>query len=196
MTYLFSTAGRRRIYDANQIAFTTPAKHPSRVLSRHDLFYITKGGFDIALGNEIICAKRDNVVVLPAGIFHRGISECEENTRTLWLLMEEEEGDGLFDGNDSGSTADSIPLPGLIDAFGHPEILKRFEKILMSHLNGDETRASAYTTLLLCDLYDACSAKESRTVLAEEIRRYINLNLNSAISNTGYAIPTAVMGDT
>ena len=57
----------------------------------------------------------------------------------------------------------------------------------MSHLNGDETRASAYTTLLLCDLYDACSAKESRTVLAEEIRRYINLNLNSAISNTGIA---------
>ena len=190
VTYQFNTSVRRRIYDANRMVYHVPTTHPTRTLTRHDLFYVTKGSFTIGLGDQTIRAGRDSVVILPARICHRGIDDCEADTKTLWILMEEEQGDGVYSYSDAHETDEALLLPPCIDASGFPRILKYFEKILLSHIDGDRDRASAYTSLLLCELHDATLAKEPNILLAEQIRQTINLNLNKPVSNTDIAEKT------
>ncbi len=190
MTYQFSTVMLRRVYDANRMVYRIPTPHPTRTLTRHDLFYVTKGSFTIELDGQEIRAGKDSVVILPAGICHKGTEDCEADTKTLWILMEEEKGDGIFRYSSFQQTNGTLRLPPCVDASGFPNILKYFEKILLSHIDGDETRASAFTSLLLCELYDATLAGEPNIQLAEEIRQMINLNLNRNISNSDIAEKT------
>jgi len=187
MSYLFNAAARRRIYDVNRVAYHIPAPHPSRVLSRHDLFYITSGSFSIALDNQIIHAGRDHVVILPADIYHEGIDNCEPDTHTLWILMEKEEADAREERNGPVHNQDILSLPFCIDVSGRPEIRKLFEKILLAHIDGNANRESAYMTLLLYELFDASERKEPGLILAEEIRHMISLALNENLSNVQIA---------
>ena len=183
-TYQFNTNVRRRIYDSSRIVYHVPTPHPTRILSRHDLFYVTKGSISVKLGDLNLHSGKDTVFILPAGILHEGTENCEINTQTLWILMEEEEKDGPSKYDISQNSEESLRLPPCIDASGFPKILEYFEKILITNAEGDKNRASAYMALLLCELHDASLAKERNIHLAEEIRQIINQNLNNKVSNS------------
>jgi len=182
MTCIFDTTVCRRIHSANRTLYQQPCYHPSRLLTRHDIFYIIEGGFKIGLGDDIIDGKKDGVVILPANVWHIGLEECAPGTQTLWILMESEENDATLLSSPE-KTQTTIPLPPYIDASGNPDIWNYFKKILLSYVDGDENRSSAYMTLLLCDLYDISHKPEQHMILADEIRHIINMNLYRNITN-------------
>ena len=182
MNCLLNTAVKRRIHDINRVTFHVPVPHPTRLLAEHDLFYVTKGSFVIEAGGQLIRAERDDVVLLPAGVRHRGTENCEADTRTLWMLLEAEAGDAFDETGTGEKTEDLLPLPLIIDASGRPEILHMFENILLYWVSGEKNRASAAVTLLLYQLNELGGTAE-RPPLAEKIRQEVLLNLNRKITN-------------
>lgn len=187
MKYSFNCSVCRRIYQANRMACRTPVPHPTRILGRHDLLYILSGSYTVEVCNRTYHASKDHVLILPAGILHEGVKNCDADTQTLWLLMEKEAGDCCISYSDDHQNDGLIPVSLLIDASDHPNIRKYFEKLLLSHINGDKNRASAFSTLLLCELYDADQNKNSQLLLAESIKKKIDININVSISNADIA---------
>ncbi len=187
MKYRFDTSARRKIYNANRVACITPAPHPTRILAHHDIFYILSGGYTVEVCDQIIKAGKDDVLILPAGILHKGTENCLPNTQTIWLLMEKEENDACIDDTDNATDGEVLPISFSVNASASPSIRKLFEKILLAHINDDRIRSSAYSSLLLCELYDADRKKDSQLLLAEEIKKKIDLSSNLNISNAEIA---------
>ena len=187
MTCIFNVNTNRKILEANRNTYINPILHPTRTMKNHDFFYVSEGRWSVGIGNVIINAKKDSVVILPAGVMHYGISKCDAGTRTLFFHAALASGDGYTDRSTPENKENKIYLESHIDASNKPTVKKYFENILISRTKEDDIRASAWFSLLLCELYDASHTKDTNSLLAYRIKDIIDNDLSADISNKALA---------
>lgn len=183
MICIFDVNTNRKILEANRNTYTNPILHPTRIMECHDFFYLSEGSWSVSIEDEIIYAKKDSVVILPAGVAHHGVNKCQTGTRTLFLHAAVANGDGYSDGSTTEAKENKKFLKNYIDASKRPMIKKCFENIMASYAKKEDLRASAWFSLLLCELYEETHVKDTNSVLAYKIKDIIDTDLGSAISN-------------
>ena len=73
MSSVFKITSRRKVYIANQNFFHIPTVHPSRTVDNHIISYVIKGGWQLKIGDEVINAKNDSVLIQPANVPRFGL---------------------------------------------------------------------------------------------------------------------------
>jgi len=160
----FSLSCRHRVDAANYMSYEIPEYHPDRTMEVHDLIYILEGEWVIAQEDERFEAKRDDVVILRAGAHHYGVAPCSRGTKTMFLHICREPGDGTQEA--------SVAVKNHINTTGKPEIRRLFEKIILAKSEKEEQKASVYFDALLYELEERSSEDEDRG-LAGKIRNLI-----------------------
>lgn len=168
----------RQISSANHITMIHPTQHPNRVLEEHDFLYILDGTWEIGEelpdGNaqERFLMHTDDLLILPAGRHHYGISPCSPNNRHMYIhakpLEGERDANTVFSGSlqpldpTSGSTGDSAQqglamFPSLIPCQTSPGIRSLFEEIISESWSSSRLKTqklSLLFNLLLCSLLE------------------------------------------
>lgn len=183
----FNTLINHTIVAADRNVYVSPTLHSDRKLTVHDLIYITNGEFEIGLDNQIYTAKKDDVLILPAHIFHFGIKPCSPQTKTMYIHASCEKNDGYFTGKKRILSDNCISLNPLIKTGENIQVKNLFIEIVNLYNRGMALRASAYFTLLLCELYDCDDNKTKRQKIAYQVRNIIDNNLYENFSNNEIA---------
>lgn len=187
MTCIFNVNTNRKILEANRNTYINPILHPTRTMKNHDFFYVSEGRWSVSIGNEIINAKKDSVVILPAEVMHYGISKCDAGTRTLFFHASSVNGDGYTDSSTPEKSENRTYIETHIDASNNPNIKKYFENILLSHAEKEDICASAWFLLLLCELYKTSHKKDNGSILAYNMKSIIDNDIAVNISNKALA---------
>lgn len=168
MLYRFSVTDARRVQAANYLCLRSPRIHETRKLDFHDFIYMIDGEWDLALGREIYHMKPNDLLVLPAGMTHRGISLCSPNTQIFYLHIYPEDGDGANDtANDPN---DGVSFNNFISTENYPHV-----KLLIEHLvqlKNAPTVSTAYVNTLLYELGSITQNNDGRS-LAGQIKNYL-----------------------
>ncbi len=170
MQISFSHTPSHKITTANVNFYATPFTHPARTLSEHDFIYILEGEWEFQLGNERLRAQKDALLILGAGIPHRGISPCAPKTKTMYFHVSADALDG---------TGAGFLLQSEYTACGRG-IKKLFSEIVQAHLSGNTKKADRLFQVLLCDLE---SVATEGTDVAEAIKHAIHVSPERFISN-------------
>ena len=179
----------RRISSANYITMIHPTLHPDRVLSEHDFLYMLDGTWEI--GEELPAAasrpgevpvrdtfqlRSDDLLILPAGRHHFGITPCSPHNRHMYIhaipLEAERTANPLFSGSSweaasflseilpalpAGAQDRPAVFSSLIHCQGAPRIRTLFEEIISESWGASplkEQKLSLLFNLLLCALLE------------------------------------------
>lgn len=167
MLYRLSITEQRRIQWANQISFQTPHVHETRRLDVHDFLYLLEGEWEIALGKETYRMKPHDVLLLPAGMLHSGISACAPNTRLLYFHIYPEAGDGE---DTTPAMGEFVYLNNFFNAEDFPHIQALF--LRLAEIKNTPTLSTAYVNTLLYEM-GAVSKSGEVPSLAWQIREYL-----------------------
>ncbi|MBR2616866.1 MAG: helix-turn-helix domain-containing protein [Clostridia bacterium] len=170
MQISFSFTPSHKITTANVNFYATPFTHPARTLIEHDFIYILEGEWGFQLGAEKYLAKKDTLLILGAGIPHRGVSPCAPKTKTMYFHVSAD----ALDGADFG-----FLLQSEYTACGRG-IKKLFSEIVQAFLAGNAKKADRLFQVLLCDLE---SLDIQGTDVADAIKHAIHANPERFLSN-------------
>ena len=177
MPYRLSITGTRKLQRSNQLQFKTPHIHETRTLDFHDFFYVIEGEWCVALENEVLSLKADDVVFLPAKITHRGVSPCAPNTGIIYFHIYPEAGDG-FDSTEPDAS-EYVMINHLTSTESAPHIRALFQGL--THIKSDSTLATAYVNTILYEL-SRISRSTDKPSLARQIKDYL-LNTSGIPTN-------------
>lgn len=183
MLCLFQNQKVHHVVSANRNTYLHPLMHSTRIMKEHDFIYIVEGEWELGLGSEMIHAKKDDVIVLPANVLHYGIKPCLENTKTIYIHVSVEAGDGYIGSLPSNISPFLTPVETCISSQNNPNVRKYFEQVYLSKMENDENSASAWFMLLLCELSKQIRIKETKMGIAERIRSILISGLNDNVSN-------------
>lgn len=164
--------GFREISSANHITLVNPTLHPDRIMTEHDFLYILSGTWEIGEDGVCYSMRSDDLLILPAGRHHYGISPCSPNNRHMYIHAKPLENDGT---GDEGSACFS----SLIHCGGNPRIRDLFEEIIAQQWSDSRLRTqklSLLFNLFLCELLeqqDRPAASQRSRNIPEEISRQI-----------------------
>ena len=183
MGSIFHIEKNREIVIASQNKFITPVKHPSRTINEHIISYVTKGGWVLSVGNELIRAKSDTVFIQPANIPHTGLKNCPAGTHTLFIHFSKVPEDRYISNENYSFDNQHIYINNFIDAKNNPEIKKTLIKTIEEHAKGNHLKASAYLNILLCELSEGSTSDNSNYALAMNIKKTIINDISENLSN-------------
>ena len=193
MSVYFHFLQNRQIVSANHITMIHPTPHPDRMLKEHDFLYMLDGTWEIGEEyptggpKETFRMRSDDLLILPAGRHHYGISPCSPHNRHMYIHVKplSEELTANTDASIAASAAPGLPPDGLtafsslIHCQDAPRIRSLFEEIISeSWTDSDlkEQKLSLLFNLLLCELQEQQEKGESLSgaaTLAEEVSRLI-----------------------
>ncbi len=183
MGNIFNLNTNRQIIIASQNIFTTPVKHPSRMLNEHIISYVSKGCWKLDIGGEIINAKNDYVFIQPAEIAHIGLKNCPAGTHTLFVHFSVASGDKYINAQTYPTDESCVYINNLVDTKNNPEIKKTLVKVLEEHAKGNSLKASSYLNILLCELSESTIYDKSKYALATNIKQMLATSTNKNFSN-------------
>lgn len=186
MEYCFDMDSPRTMQVAQFCYFDKPIPHPSRIMSVHDFIYMINGEWSIGIGKERYTLRRNEVLFLPANLYHYAIGDCTPNTHTIYFHVYASSGDAPALPNASGSMApdSQLILRNHIQTADNPNIKLLFEKIV--HTQTNLRIATAYFHTLLYEL-KCINSPKSHSGIARDIYDYIQgsekLLTNQAIAD-------------
>ena len=181
MGNIFEMESHRVISTANQNCFSTPIKHPSRILNGHTISYVLNGSWELKVGNEILKPTKDCVFIQPANIPHIGLKLCPPNTTTMFVHFSCKTKDRYTEEEPSSVPSGCIFIGNLVDASMNPDIKKFLIKTIEEHTKGNGIKSSVYLNLLLCELSEVFDTLQNK--YAMQIKKIINQNLNRNLTN-------------
>ena len=140
MRTIFQQETQWRISSAYANYFARGRRHPDRVMREHDLVYILEGAWEIYVEGQPYLVKRDQVILLPAGVRHYGLIPCADGTRTMYIHACERQ--------EKAEEGESVPIRTLTDCAGEPGIRRDFERIVTEFASGHSCRGSSSATML------------------------------------------------
>ena len=178
MSVYFHFLQNRQIVSANHITMIHPTLHPDRMLKEHDFLYMLDGTWEIGEEyptggpKETFRMRSDDLLILPAGRHHYGISPCSPHNRHMYIHVKplSEELTANTDASIAASAAPGPPPDGLtafsslIHCQDAPRIRSLFEEIISeSWTDSDlkEQKLSLLFNLLLCELQEQQEKGES-----------------------------------
>ncbi len=174
MQISFSPTPSHQITTANVNFYVSPFIHPQRTLQEHDFIYILEGEWGFQLGKEKYLAQKDTLLILGAGIPHRGTTPCMPKTKTMYFHVAPDAQDG---------TGKGFLLQSEYMACGRG-VKKLFSEIVQAHLAGNAKKADRLFQVLLCDLE---SFATQETDVADAIKHAIHANPERFLSNEDLA---------
>ena len=186
----------RQIGSANHITMIHPTLHPDRVLKEHDFLYMLDGTWEI--GEEFPAGGRkeafrlrtDDLLILPAGRHHYGLTPCSPHNRHMYIHAKPVEKE--MAANTAGTAAASDTLTGpadgmtafssLIHCQDAPRIRALFEEIISESWTDSglkkqkQQKISLLFNLLLCELLEQQEKEEipsGAATLVDEVSRLI-----------------------
>lgn len=178
MPSVFSTDKIHRITEANINYYAIPFVHPKRKMHEHDFIYILSGEWKIGQEDKVYTLKKDDVLVLGAGMTHYGASPCSAETKTMYFHVEKFKNDG------STTLQNGISVPTHINSAHNKNIKSLFSKVVTAHKSGQERKAGLYFELLL---YELSSQENTKEGVAETIKNAIHRNPEKFLSNKNLA---------
>lgn len=196
MYYSFQLSGQRRVTEANYNTFVSPVLHPDRTMQQHDFLYIVEGDWEVALEQERECAvfglRKDDLLILPAGIHHYGTRPCDPNSRNMYIHTETAWGDRLENSAESSMETDGetgaqgsmgmdgensicssvVMLPLLVHCGGNIKIRQYFSEIVAVYWSDSlykDKRLSSLFELLLCEIGE----QEIRTPVTSKCAAFV-----------------------
>lgn len=139
-----------------------------RVLTHHDLIYLSEGEWAITEGDTEYPLERDDVLLLTAGHHHYTRLPCRPGTRTFCIHVSCEAGD-------REDNVQALHCPTHLNARHSPAVRRYFEEIVSVYWSDKphrEERLSALFNLLALAMSDA--AQERGDDLAERIMAMIH----------------------
>ena len=170
MEYRFDLQSARAIQSAHPCFFDQPLPHPSRNMPVHDFIYMISGEWRIGIGQETYTLRRNEVLLLPANLYHYAIGECTPKTRTLFFHISAADTDMPSPPSQTTSSDTHMTVRNHIQAADNSNIRSLFEKIIQTQTN--DRIATAYFHTLLYEL-KCISPPASRSGLAQDIFDYI-----------------------
>ncbi len=168
MIYKLAISDKRKMQWANQLLFPTSHVHSTRNLDFHDFVYLLSGEWEIAIGKESYVIKPNDVLLLPAGITHRGGRPCAPNTELIYVHVYPVDGDSE---NYTDTDSDNcVTINNLLSTTDYPQIKVLFQKLVQ--LTSNPTLFIAYTNVLLYEL-STISSDSTDATLARQIRDYL-----------------------
>ena len=181
----------------------SPVAHPTRVLAVHDILYCVRGEWEILLDGTPYTMRKDDCLLLHAGMMHSGVGQCPPGTAVFFIHLEPSP-DDVF-----GPVADPSPwlvsIDPLVHCKGNPEIRRLFEEIVSLFWDSSnfsssknpskpgsidfwfgtppQIKASLLCNLLLCRLSECVG--DPRSALPECVReclRYFDKNPDRFVS--------------
>lgn len=188
----FNTNVSHSILSAGRNVYSTPVRHPTRKLGFHDFIYIIDGKWEIGFDENIFSLKKDDILILPSGKLHYGITPCSPQTKTMYIHASCENGDSVSDGDKCLLSEHSVSLPPLISADKNNNVKTLFVQILSDFCSENRMQAAARFILLLCELYASACTGSKQTLIANDIKNIICTNLNKNFSNQELAARLSV----
>ncbi len=186
MSVFLQLAGDRQIISANHITMIHPTLHPDRVLKEHDFLYMLDGTWEI--GEELSCGSKreifsmrtDDLLILPAGRHHYGISPCSSNNRHMYIHAKPLSGETVCDPLSVKSAPAGLSVfSSLIHCQDAPRIRSLFEEIISECWGSSplkDQKLSLLFNLLLCTLLEQQEKEgvpSGAATLVEEVSRLI-----------------------
>ena len=185
MNYCFSFKERHTVTSANKNVYVKPAIHPSRCINQHDFIYILDGAWQIGIGDWIYDVKKDDVIILPANMFHYGTAYSAENTKTFFLHSSLAEGDGATTAETAFLTNTKCCIPTVVNTSCNTDVKNIFSSIIFSFKQNNQLKTSVLFDTLLLTLFEICEYKTKNNKIAYKIKNIIDENLHKTI-NTSY----------
>lgn len=186
MSVLLQIMGARQISSANHITLIHPMLHPDRVLPEHDFLYMLDGTWEIGeefpdgSGREVFRMRTDDLLILPAGRHHYGISPCSPDNRHMYIHAKPLPGENASDFLPGDGVVSGLSsFPSLIPCQGAPRIRSLFEEIISERWGSSpmkEQKLSLLFSLLLCALLEQQEKEgvpSGAATLVEEVSRLI-----------------------
>lgn len=167
MIYTLALSEKRKLQRANQLLLQAPRAHETRKIGLHDFIYILQGEWELSIGKEIYRMKKDDALLLPAGITHRGGRPCAPNTEIIYLHIYPIEGDG---DSVASSDNDCITINNFLHTEDHPQIKLLFQKLV--EVKDNPTLSLAYVNVLFYELSKISSYRTDAN-LAKQLRDYL-----------------------
>ena len=139
--------------------------HPERIEKTHEIIYTAKGTVHIEDGGVRHSLERGSMIILPAGVMHRGFKEsCK--TEFYWIHF-------LKD--------DSLQLPYITESFESPHIFRE----LLHYANlpeADDFIISSVFAYLISQIYICRPESQAPSKLASEIAEWTRINAGAALT--------------
>lgn len=187
MKLIINTRINHKIFAANKNVYVAPVYHPNRKMGEHDLIYVMDGEWDIGIDNKIYNVKKDNVLFLPANVYHFGVGKCEKNTATMFIHASCENGDGYSNSQKTGCFENFVNLNVFNDVSKNRDVKELFTKIIDAKNNEKELIASAYFSMLLNELSENEHNGNKDNLIALKIKKIIDSDVSGNISNSEIA---------
>lgn len=149
---LLNMQEKHYIQTCNYCHFMQPFIHYDRTMEVHDFIYLERGSWEIYQDDTPYLLLPGDVLCLEAGRHHYGKIPCPPDTRTIFIHMYRNPGDG-------DPARATVELPTLIKA-NKRDLKSQFERIVniwWRDASYKELRSSARLELLLCDLMQQTS---------------------------------------
>lgn len=187
MSVFLQVMQARQISSANHITMIHPTGHPDRVLAEHDFLYMLDGtweiGEELPSGDEkqAFRLRTDDLLILPAGRHHYGITPCSPHNRHMYIHAIPLEGEiaANTDFPKERTMNGAAVFSSLIHCQDNPRIRSLFEEIISESWGSSprrEQKLSLLFSLLLCLLLEQQEKDESLSPalsLAGEVSRLI-----------------------
>jgi len=152
MLNMYNTTLKHRIIDANYNLYVNGISHSGRVMPVHDFIYLIEGGWEIYQNGVKYELFPDNVLILQANQHHYGEIPCLPNTKTMYLHVTSEHGDGLVSERVSD---DFVYLNVLTDCGKNKKVKNLFKEIISEKWmpsKQSDIKLSALFDLMLCEM--------------------------------------------
>lgn len=144
---LLNMREKHYVQTGNHCHFIQPFVHYDRTMEVHDFIYLERGSWEIYQDDIPYLMMPGDVLCLEAGHHHYGKIPCSPDTRTIFVHVYHNAGDGI-------PSQDSVKLNTLIKA-GDRNIKSDFERIVniwWQDAPYRDFRSSALLELLICKL--------------------------------------------
>ena len=181
MKHYFNVQTRHRVTEANINYYATPFIHPERKMGEHDFIYMLDGKWKLGQNDEIYDLKKDSLLILGAGLTHKGLASCAAGTKTMYFHVSRNDGDLI-----SPTLEGEDLLNSLTDASVNRNIRKIFHEIVSAKLSDNDRKADLLFDLMLCELFDL-QDKGDGDQLGEKIKTIIHRSPEKFYSNKALA---------
>ncbi len=189
MFYNYLSSKAKRTVTSSNYNVTINSCHPDRIMTVHDLVYITDGTWSISQEGVDYPLAPNDVFLLHRGLHHYGLVKADI-VKLLFIEFEALEDDHANAEGDAPSLSGSeYAIPVLLHCGNHQNIRTLFKEIITSHWSDDpyeKAKEAARLDILLCELCGVAHRKEPMSA-ADNIKQALQNNTNRFISNAELA---------